>query len=445
MPESLIKSLSYQTLDALAYIHKSGFFHRDLKPENILVSDKNVVKLADFGLVKESRSAPPFTDYVSTRWYRAPELLLKAEVYNSKVDVFALACIMVELYLLAPLFAGENELDQLSKIISILGTPPQEWVFAHKQAKSMGIKFKDCEKVSFKNIIPNASSHGIDLIEKMLAYDPVKRISAADALKHPYFSESIKTSSHTLPQASISYEFDMKNNQSELFDKKPKIANPRDAGKTDLGNFLNDDSFGVAPNELSQPSINPSMKNTNRVLDDLDLDEFESPPVAPKANAKENAKTVFPTRGTPSLGPSTNKPIQSMYKGSNDLDFDGDLDFFFSGSSPNKNPVKKEKGKSTLPFNFESSTKKIESPSYSKGAKDRDFSLKENFAKKQKDSFENIMENKFKASKEPSKGYVAATLKGNKGSMIESKKKMDLSDDWDNDMPVYTAAKGFLY
>src|SRR3990167_2855518 len=118
-------------LDGLACIHKEGFFHRDMKPENILVTNKNVVKIADFGLAKMTRSAPPFTDYVSTRWYRAPELLLKAEVYTPKVDIFALGCIMAELYLLAPLFAGENEIDQLNKIITILGTPPQEWVFAH--------------------------------------------------------------------------------------------------------------------------------------------------------------------------------------------------------------------------------------------------------------------------------------------------------------------------
>ena len=82
-----------------------------MKPENLLISDKNVVKIADFGLAKELRSQPPFTDYVSTRWYRAPELLLKAQAYNGKVDIFALGCIIVELYLLAPLFAGENEVD----------------------------------------------------------------------------------------------------------------------------------------------------------------------------------------------------------------------------------------------------------------------------------------------------------------------------------------------
>ena len=108
--ERQIKSIIYQVAQALAYMHKHGFFHRDLKPENILIH-KEKVKLGDFGLAREIRSRPPFTDYVSTRWYRAPELLLKSTNYNSPVDIFALGCIMAELYLLKPLFMGNSEMD----------------------------------------------------------------------------------------------------------------------------------------------------------------------------------------------------------------------------------------------------------------------------------------------------------------------------------------------
>jgi len=92
-------------------MHKHGFFHRDLKPENLLISPGNVVKLIDFGLAREIRSRPPFTDYVSTRWYRAPEILLRSTNYNSPVDIFALGCIMAELYLMKPLFNGTSEID----------------------------------------------------------------------------------------------------------------------------------------------------------------------------------------------------------------------------------------------------------------------------------------------------------------------------------------------
>jgi len=80
-------------------MHKHGYFHRDLKPENIMVCQGNKVRLCDFGLAREIRSRPPYTDYVSTRWYRAPEILLKSTVYNSPVDIFAIGCIMAELYL----------------------------------------------------------------------------------------------------------------------------------------------------------------------------------------------------------------------------------------------------------------------------------------------------------------------------------------------------------
>lgn len=85
----------YQTASALAYVHKIGYFHRDMKPENLLINNKNVLKLADFGLAREIRSSPPFTDYISTRWYRAPELLLKSVNYGPAVDIFAFGCIMV--------------------------------------------------------------------------------------------------------------------------------------------------------------------------------------------------------------------------------------------------------------------------------------------------------------------------------------------------------------
>ena len=96
-------------------MHKHGFFHRDLKPENLLVQDEHV-KIADFGLAREIRSKPPFTDYVSTRWYRAPEILLRSTNYNSPVDIFALGCIMAELYTSRPLAPGSNENDQIFKL-----------------------------------------------------------------------------------------------------------------------------------------------------------------------------------------------------------------------------------------------------------------------------------------------------------------------------------------
>ena len=141
IPESTIRSFIEQITSGLAFMHKHGFFHRDLKPENLL-HQGGVVKIIDFGLAREIRSRPPYTDYVSTRWYRAPELLLRSTTYNSPVDIFALGCIMAELYMLSPIFSGNNELDQLNKVIAILGTPKANQLpEGYKLASKLGVMF----------------------------------------------------------------------------------------------------------------------------------------------------------------------------------------------------------------------------------------------------------------------------------------------------------------
>ena len=118
----------YQTLQGLAYMHAHNLFHRDLKPENLLCEGNSddpapTIKIADFGLAKEINAKPPFTDYVSTRWYRAPEILLRAPDYNAPIDIFAMGAIMAELFTMKPLFPGSSELDQIQKICHVLGTP----------------------------------------------------------------------------------------------------------------------------------------------------------------------------------------------------------------------------------------------------------------------------------------------------------------------------------
>uniref|UniRef100_A0A2P2MHL2 Cyclin-dependent kinase F-4 n=1 Tax=Rhizophora mucronata TaxID=61149 RepID=A0A2P2MHL2_RHIMU len=103
--EAEVRNWCFQVFQGLAYMHHRGYFHRDLKPENLLVT-KDVIKIADFGLVREINSQPPYTEYVSTRWYRAPEVLLQSFLYGSKVDMWAMGAIMAELFTLRPLFPG---------------------------------------------------------------------------------------------------------------------------------------------------------------------------------------------------------------------------------------------------------------------------------------------------------------------------------------------------
>ncbi|KZT44379.1 kinase-like protein [Sistotremastrum suecicum HHB10207 ss-3] len=146
----LVLSIFRQVVGGLAHIHSAGYFHRDMKPENLLVTttgladyplmspvayrgtapDKDVVvivKLADFGLARETSSAPPYTEYVSTRWYRAPEVLLHSRDYSNPVDMWALGTIMAELVNLKPLFPGQTEIEQVRRITDILGDPSDEY------------------------------------------------------------------------------------------------------------------------------------------------------------------------------------------------------------------------------------------------------------------------------------------------------------------------------
>lgn len=111
---------SYQMLEGISYLHNNGFFHRDLKPENMLITN-NTLKIADFGLAREIRSRPPYTDYVSTRWYRAPEVLFRSSSYNAPIDLWAMGCIIAEMYLNRPLFPGTSEADQIYQICALLG------------------------------------------------------------------------------------------------------------------------------------------------------------------------------------------------------------------------------------------------------------------------------------------------------------------------------------
>ncbi|XP_072756287.1 serine/threonine-protein kinase dyf-5 isoform X3 [Anoplolepis gracilipes] len=178
----------YQVLQGLAFMHKHGFFHRDMKPENLLCMGPELVKIADFGLAREIRSRPPYTDYVSTRWYRAPEVLLHSTTYNSPIDIWAVGCIMAELYTFRPLFPGKSEIDEIFKICSVIGTPDKDdWPEGYQLAAAMNFKFPNFTRTSLAVLIPNASQEAVILMEDMLQWNPIKRPTAQQSLRYPYF------------------------------------------------------------------------------------------------------------------------------------------------------------------------------------------------------------------------------------------------------------------
>ncbi|CAG0889880.1 unnamed protein product [Darwinula stevensoni] len=187
-PEATIRNMLLQVLLGLEFMHKHGFFHRDMKPENLLCMGPELVKIADFGLAREIRSRPPYTDYVSTRWYRAPEVLLRSTSYSSPIDIWAVGCIMAELYTFRPLFPGSSEIDQIFKICSVLGTPDErEWPEGHQLAKAMNFTFPTFSPTPLHKIVPQASSEGVRIMEEMLRYNPTHRPSAQNCIRHPYF------------------------------------------------------------------------------------------------------------------------------------------------------------------------------------------------------------------------------------------------------------------
>lgn len=186
-PESHIRNIMFQIFQGLAFMHKHGFFHRDIKPENMLVKG-DVVKVADFGLAREIRSKPPFTDYVSTRWYRAPEVLLRSTNYNSPIDQWACGGIMAELFTLRPLFPGSSEADEIYKICAVLGSPNMRtWPEGIKLAAQMQFRFPQFAPTSLQQIITNASSEALQLMQDLMLYDPQQRPSASATLQYAFF------------------------------------------------------------------------------------------------------------------------------------------------------------------------------------------------------------------------------------------------------------------
>lgn len=224
-----VKSILFQIMQGLEHIHSHQFFHRDIKPENILVSTSAhhdssnsfrrysalvtppstpptyTVKLADFGLARETHSKLPYTTYVSTRWYRAPEVLLRAGEYSAPVDIWAVGAMAVEVATLKPLFPGGNEVDQVWRVCEIMGSPGNwynkngskvgggEWREGTRLASKLGFSF------------PKMAPHAIDTILKApqwpaalsqfvtwcLMWDPKARPTSSQALAHEYFADAV--------------------------------------------------------------------------------------------------------------------------------------------------------------------------------------------------------------------------------------------------------------
>ena len=264
--EEQIRDIMYQTLLGLSFMHKYGFFHRDMKPENLLLNGKKI-KIADFGLAREIRSVPPYTEYVSTRYYRAPECILQFTNYNSPIDIWGLGCIMAEMYLHPqPLFCGSNEKEVLFKICSVLGTPTYDtWNDGIQQANIVGIKFPTNPGIDLEKIITGASSEAIDLIRQMLQWDPNKRATAKALLKHPFFTNhTINSYFYTDIQSDIFFGDNNVKKYSNNDNNTKKHEDKNNDKESNNNNDEDDNDFGIEDND------NDNDNNYGGILNDID-------------------------------------------------------------------------------------------------------------------------------------------------------------------------------
>jgi len=194
----LVKSYLQQILKGIAFCHAHRVLHRDLKPQNLLIDKEGVLKLADFGLARAfGIPVRTYTHEVVTLWYRAPEILLGAKQYSTAVDMWSVGCIFMEMATRQPLFPGDSEIDELFRIFRILGTPNEmTWpgVSTYPDYKTT---FPQWGAKKLSTFAPDLCPLGIDLLKKMLAYEPGARISAREALKHDYFADLAKVKKNT--------------------------------------------------------------------------------------------------------------------------------------------------------------------------------------------------------------------------------------------------------
>lgn len=191
LPERTCKGYALMLLAGLAHVHERGIIHRDLKPSNLLISACGQLKIADFGLarVHDPRRNDSYTHQVATRWYRAPELLFGARHYGVGVDLWAAGAILGELLNHGPVFPGENDINQIYRVLQVLGQPsPEEWPEVTSLPDFSKISFPDLPALPFHHVLPNASDVAVELVRAFLTYNPRRRIGARAARQHTWFS-----------------------------------------------------------------------------------------------------------------------------------------------------------------------------------------------------------------------------------------------------------------
>ncbi|KAM7306263.1 mitogen-activated protein kinase 1 [Ixodes scapularis] len=205
----------YQILRGLKYIHSANVLHRDLKPSNLLLNTTCDLKICDFGL---ARVADPehdhtgfLTEYVATRWYRAPEIMLNSKGYTKSIDIWSVGCILAEMVSNRPIFPGKHYLDQLNHILGILGSPSQDDLncIINEKARSYLQSLPHKAKIPWTKLYPDADPKALDLLDKMLTFNPHRRINVEEALAHPYLEQYYDPGDEPMAEEPFKFETEL--------------------------------------------------------------------------------------------------------------------------------------------------------------------------------------------------------------------------------------------
>ena len=191
LPEARATKWMFELFEAIHFIHQNQIFHRDVKPENLLIVD-DVLKLADLGSCCALNERLPFTEYISTRWYRPPECLLTSGYYTCKMDIWASGCVFYELMTLNPLFPGKTEVDQINKIHAVLGSPSRDILAAFEKLRGNhldGVHFAAMKGTGIARKLTHCSSDLVSFLGELLRYDPSKRPNASQVIRSSFFSK----------------------------------------------------------------------------------------------------------------------------------------------------------------------------------------------------------------------------------------------------------------
>ncbi|XP_068164944.1 cyclin-dependent kinase-like 4 [Antennarius striatus] len=279
----------YQILRAATFCHQQQIIHRDIKPENILISHGGVVKMCDFGFARTmalSAEGSVYTEYVATRWYRAPELLVGDTKYGKPVDVWAIGCLLIEMLTGQPLFPGDSDLDQIYHIIRCFGdlTAHHQDLF-HKNAVFSGVRLPQCSgRIPLERRFPAITPTALDVAERCLQMDPERRAHCSELLQHPLFTLD---SFHIRVLDELNAKIQKDHRENSTLPKIPKTPRPKKEEKD--------------KNERGRDKKNPKNINEKFNKEKERSDKEGKEKKMPKTEAKTLSKSLRTTLDTSGL------------------------------------------------------------------------------------------------------------------------------------------------